>query len=109
MPKTTRISSEQARIGARLRAARRALGMTQAQIAAACHISPQAWSGWERGVDNPDPLVLRRAFKTFGISMDWVYAGSLAATGSDLAAKLREEVPHLLMGAEDDLERQKTG
>jgi len=89
MPRTIRLSSDQARIGARLRAARRALGMTQAQIAAACHISPQAWSGWERGADNPDPLVLRRAFKSFGISLDWVYAGSLASTGSELAAKLR--------------------
>ena len=100
MPKTFRASDQKARAGARLRAARLALGLTQAVIARACGISPQSWSGWERGDDMPDPAVIARAFPAFGITPDWVFLGLLHSTPSALAAELRARAPDLLFGAD---------
>lgn len=49
--------------------------VTQAQLAAAIGVSPQAVSGWERGEATPEPENLRKIAKFFSISVDWLLEG----------------------------------
>lgn len=45
-------------LGARIAVRRRALGLTQGQVAAYMGVSPQAVSKWERGLACPDLVFL---------------------------------------------------
>lgn len=75
-------------IGARLRAAREALGLTQAEFYRRAGIAQNAYSQYESG---KRLLTLNQAIKlrdAFGLSLDWLFQGDLAAMPHALAAKL---------------------
>ncbi len=52
--------------GRKLYRARRALGLTQAQLAARLGIHQNTWGRWERGDHEPDALKLRLMLKELG-------------------------------------------
>jgi transcriptional regulator with XRE-family HTH domain len=99
MPITDRPSEAKSVVGARLRVVRAALGFSQKDMAGALNVSPQAWSGWEKGRDLADPLVLARAAVRYGFTLDWIYIGSLAHMPSELAAEIAMRRPDLQLGA----------
>lgn len=76
-------------VGERLRQAREALGLTQAELARAYELDKTKLSHWERGVHYPDPLFLYQLASRHGVSFDWIYAGDLAGLRHSLAENLR--------------------
>lgn len=79
-------------IGARLRAARLALGLTQKDLYEPLGVKAATWNHWESGKRLPDPLVMARLKEMHGITTDWVYAGDASALPFSLAkAVLRAE------------------
>lgn len=58
----------------RLREARRRLGKTQKEMAAACGVGLSTWQNYEAGVNQPGPGVLAR-LTGMGISSDWLLTG----------------------------------
>jgi len=72
-------------IGARLRAARLALGLTQKDLYEPLGVKPATWNHWESGKRLPDPLVMTKLKEMHGITMDWIYAGDASALPFSLA------------------------
>ncbi len=72
-------------IGARLRAARLALGLTQKDLYEPLGVKAATWNHWESGKRLPDPLVMARLKEAHGITMDWIYAGDASALPFSLA------------------------
>ena len=77
--------------GRRLTAARRALGMTQAQLAQALAISPGAIGNYEQGKRTPDPAAMARFCLLFGVTMDFLYRGVLAGLPGTLLDAMRQD------------------
>jgi transcriptional regulator with XRE-family HTH domain len=61
-------------IGARLRDARRSVGLTQNQVAKDFKIARQMVSRWETGA-LPSALQLHAVGIAYGVSMDWLFYG----------------------------------
>lgn len=57
-------------MGDKLKAARKAAGMTQAQLAAAVGCYQKDISRWEAGTHEPGALVLKKISLALGCSMD---------------------------------------
>lgn len=76
-------------VGQNLADARRALGLTQAQMARELKIAPNKLNQWEAGVHFPDPWLLRQLCEDHGLTMDWFYRRVLAGVSVSLAADLR--------------------
>lgn len=72
-------------IGARLRAVRLALGLTQKDLYEPLGVKAATWNHWESGKRLPDPLVMAKLKEMHGISMDWIYAGDPSALPFSLA------------------------
>jgi DNA-binding XRE family transcriptional regulator len=75
MSDTPAFTALSAGYGARLRAARQALGMTARALAQECGASPQRWSHWEVERHPPDFHCMLALKHRRQISLDWVYAG----------------------------------
>lgn len=100
MPVNDRPSHAKAAVGARLRVLRSVLGIPQNVMAQTLHISAQALSGWERGRDLADPLVMARAALRYGFTTDWIFIGRLAHMPGSLATELERRRPDLVLGAD---------
>lgn len=72
-------------IGARLRAARLALGLTQKDLYEPLGVKAATWNHWESGKRLPDPLVMAKLRDLHGITMDWIYSGDASALPFALA------------------------
>jgi transcriptional regulator with XRE-family HTH domain len=79
-------------IGGRLRAARRARGLTQMQVVAATGIEQATISKYEQGeIDEPSAPKIAVLARALGVSMEWIVTGEgegpvpVAATGTDAA------------------------
>lgn len=57
-------------MGEKLRAARKAAGMTQAQLAEAVGCTQKDISRWESGLHEPGALTLKKMAQALGRSMD---------------------------------------
>lgn len=80
-------------VGARLRAARRAAGLTQKQLADALGVESITVSRWERGVTAPSLERLRRVAQITGTTVsDLVRPDSGATAPATELAALREEL-----------------
>ena len=75
-------------IGARLRAARVALGLSQAELARGIGVRPNTYNQWESGKRLVDPLVAADICDRFGITMDWIYRGSTLGLPQSLLTKI---------------------
>lgn len=82
--------SEQEAAGARLRAARQALGLTQREIAEVAGATPHGISQWEAGIKRINPFGMARLKARWGISLDFVYAGDISALPHGLASAVQK-------------------
>jgi transcriptional regulator with XRE-family HTH domain len=101
MAKHPPVSEFDAAAGRRLTAARRALNLTQAELADALAISPGAIGNYEQGKRTPDPAVMARFCLLYGVTMDFLYRGVLAGLpGTLLDAMRRDAVGAEVMSVE---------
>lgn len=84
-----------ATLGARLRARREAVGLTQEKLARQCGVSRAAVAQWEAGVTRPGLDNLVRAAKALDVWLSWLTAGdqSLPDGPSPFPAAARRRVP----------------
>ncbi len=75
-------------VGANLRRAIEAIGITPAQAARVAGVSPSRLGNWMRGANYPDPLALLRLRARFGVTLDYIYAGDLAGLPRALADRV---------------------
>jgi ribosome-binding protein aMBF1 (putative translation factor) len=73
--KRARDNDELAQIGARLRAARLALGLSQKDLYEAIGVKAAAWNHWESGKRMPDPLAMMELYRLHGVTLEWIYGG----------------------------------
>lgn len=87
---TRRMAKPWEDIAARLREARLALGYeNQAEFARKARLSPKRYGNWESGdyrISLNGALALR---DTYGLSLDFIYAGNLIALPSNVVSALR--------------------
>lgn len=85
-------------IGERIKAARKALGLSQTDIARRVGVSQPAIANWESGVHDPRRLMLARLADALETPLDWLAAGDRSAVESDkhaAAAYIRRPVQHV--------------
>ena len=70
----------------KLTQARKAAGLTQADVAAKLNVSRQAVSRWESGQSKPSTEKLLALAKIYGVSLDW-----LCSDASDAGALVQEK------------------
>ena len=63
------------KLGSRIADRRKAVGLTQTQIAERMGVTPQAVSKWERGLAFPDLAYLDDLAKLLNVSMDTLLLG----------------------------------
>ena len=64
-------------LGARIAARRRALGLTQGQVAVRMGVSPQAVSKWERGLACPDLVFIDDLAALLDLGLEELLVGPL--------------------------------
>lgn len=79
----------QIEMGARLRAIREVLDLTQAGLGEIMGIGATTIASWESGRNQIDIVKLSRAAKHCGFSTDWVALGDFSGLRFDLATKLQ--------------------
>lgn len=80
-------------IGERLRAYRKAIGMSQVDFAGRAGVTPQAYNNWEKGRQRPEldsGIALALAHK---IPLDWIYLGR----ASELKTGISDKIDRRLM------------
>ncbi len=75
-------------VGRRLRAAIEALGLSQATVAKAFHVSASKLGNWIRGDNYPSEWFLKQFCDRHGITTDWFYRGIVSGIDSALADTL---------------------
>lgn len=79
---------DEKQIGARLKAFRSHLGLTQTETARLIGISPERWNNWERGERRISLGIARQLHERYGLSLDFIYLGRLEALPQTLIKAL---------------------
>lgn len=79
-------------IAARLRAARAAMGIDQAELCRRTGIQPNTYNQWEQAVGAPSRLQARRLKKALSWTLDYIYENDPSGMPHSIAAKLPTEV-----------------
>jgi transcriptional regulator with XRE-family HTH domain len=87
--------------GARLRAAREAMGYNAANFARLLGITPQRLANWESDTNPPETYILAQ-LKHFGISSDYLLTGDMG----NLTARLFQQLTNLGAGSGDPVARE---
>ena len=87
-----RPQEQKTEIGRRLRAAREALDLSQAELCRKFNIATNTYNQWEKGHIMADVLKLVGMADRYNIPLDWFYRGELGATGHDLAEKIEKQM-----------------
>ena len=98
-------------IGDRIRSARKAAGLNQADLAARVGVSQPAVANWESGVHDPRRMMLTRIAETLGVSPDWLASGARSPREADkhpVAAYIRRPLRHTPVIAPTDAVRMLT-
>ena len=85
-------------IGERIRDARKAAGLSQADLARLIGVSQPAIATWESGVHDPRRVVLAKLADALSTSLEWLAAGTRSMQESDrqaAAAYLRRPLRHV--------------
>lgn len=78
-----------AQVGRRLLCARKATtGEDIRPFAERLGCTESQWGNWENGERMADPLVMARLWDRFGVTLEWIYAGSLRGMEPELQDKL---------------------
>jgi transcriptional regulator with XRE-family HTH domain len=72
------MTNDEHALGERMRQERVRLGFTQSKLAAACEVTPDMWSKYERGLHQPKKMVLR-AFANLGADEQFLNTGVRSA------------------------------
>lgn len=75
-------------VGERLRAFREAMGLSQAELAAAVNKAANTVAMWETGQRLLDPLAASTLADRYGASLDWFYRGDLSGVRKSLADRI---------------------
>lgn len=87
-------------IGLRLRAAREAIDdLDQKPAAISVNVAPNTWNQWENGKRPADPFAMARFCNQYGVTMDWIYRGSMVGLPASLRQKVALRYRHLLREA----------
>ena len=81
-----------ARLGERIRARRETMKLSQVQLAHSLHISPQAVSKWERGINAPDLSVMHLLSSVLQVSLDDLIIGHSGTPSTFPAAVLTTSI-----------------
>jgi transcriptional regulator with XRE-family HTH domain len=81
-------SEAQKVMGARLQVIRRALGLSQDEMAGMMGVGVTTLSAWESGRNQIDIVKLARSATRWGFTTDWVARGDLSGLRKDLADKV---------------------
>lgn len=84
---------DQKQLGTRIAERRRALGMTQKQLADRLHITDRAVSRWERGVGSPDLSLIAPLCDALSMTADELLRGIAPVKSS---VRPSEERPHVI-------------
>ena len=87
----SRDNEEMVQIGARLKAARLALGLSQKELYVSLGVKAAAWNHWETGKRMPDPVVMFKLFQLHGITLEWIYGGDPRGLPFGVARQLLKE------------------
>jgi len=79
-------------MGARLRAIREVLGLTQEEVAEVAGVGLTTISGWEGGRNKIDLVKLAKLADSLGFTTDWIARGDLGGLRFDLAQKLQQKL-----------------
>ncbi len=85
-------------IGERVRSARKAAGLSQADLAERIGVSQPAIATWESGVHDPRRVVMAKLADALSISHEWLTAGARSSSEADsqaAAAYLRRPLRHV--------------
>jgi len=88
MPIMTRPDDLAASAGRRLADVRKALGLSQRELAKAITVSSGSIGNWEAGERTPDITAMLRLRAKFGVTTDYIYAGSMIGLPGDIQAKI---------------------
>ncbi|MBC7906902.1 MAG: helix-turn-helix transcriptional regulator [Rhodospirillaceae bacterium] len=77
-------------IGARLRLTRKALGLSQDDLADSINVGRTTYTMWEGGQRLADVLAISRMADRYGVSLDWVYRGNMAGLPHVIARRIEE-------------------
>lgn len=77
-----------AAIGERLLLTREAMGLNQAELCRRTGLNPNTYNQWETGKQRPDLDYAYQLVDNLGITLDWIYLGSMGAIPGDLANKI---------------------
>ena len=91
-------SRDQGSIGERVRSARKAAGLSQADLARRIGVSQPAIATWESGVHDPRRVVMEKLADALSISPEWLAAGARSPSEADpqaAAAYLRRPLRHV--------------
>lgn len=96
MPKPPRPDDALVQVGLRLRAARLALDFTdQASFANTLGVAETRLGNWERGERLADVLTMARLFDRHGVTLEWIYNGSLRGMDRKLQDRLERHAADL--------------
>lgn len=88
MSKAERPSEMKRQAGLRLRAVREHLNLKQESMANLLGCTRTALTNWENGDRLPDVAAMVRLYQRTGITLEWIYAGSLREMSYDKSAEL---------------------
>lgn len=89
-------------IGRRLKATRQALGLRTRDIHRATGIAESTWSQYENGRRFPDLMQMLPFADRFGIPLDWIYRGIIAAVPYEIAQRILDSQPVTVEATADD-------
>ena len=101
MPRTTRSAQANIATGARIALVRHALGLSQEALAAQLAIGRSAVANWEKGTREADVGRMTRLCELYGVTLDYIYRGSLVGLPHELYRAIEERQPEAAGLAED--------
>ncbi|CAO3425548.1 helix-turn-helix domain-containing protein [Azospirillum doebereinerae] len=96
------LAHSRSEIGRRLKATRQALGLRARDIHRATGIGESAWSQYENGRRFPDLMQMLPFADRFGVPLDWIYRGLIAAVPFELAQAILERLAQTAVKADEE-------
>lgn len=89
-------------VGRRIAFVRQENGLVQRQVAEMVGCGSQAaYARWESGGNLADLLAMRKFAAIFGVTLDYIYNGDTSGLKHDLAQRLTDQHPELVMKQKD--------